>query len=99
MAIRTNAHYDSVAARDEYLAFHYPDGDPLRALLGDTAPPLEHRYPFVLPSFWDGDPEGRALDVGAACGRVTFALALDHKIAWGLDLARALLYAARAVQE
>jgi SAM-dependent methyltransferase len=82
-------YYDLRATRAEYLAFHYPDTDPLPAFLGPSAPPLSERYPFAVRRLWK--PAGRALDIGAACGRVTFDLARDHRHAVGVDLSRALL--------
>ncbi|MFQ5843480.1 MAG: methyltransferase domain-containing protein, partial [Planctomycetota bacterium] len=45
-----------------------------------------------------GRPDGRALDVGAACGRITFELARDHAEAWGLDRAEPLVDAALRVR-
>ena len=68
--------------------FHYPDGDPLEALLGAATPPLASRFPFALRDLWERRPDGLALDVGAACGRMTFELARDHRWAVGLDLAK-----------
>jgi SAM-dependent methyltransferase len=91
-------YYDLDATCEEYLAFHFPDGDPLAALLGAAAPPLEERYPFALRGLWQAHPQGRALDVGAATGRITFDLARDHREAWGVDLAATLVHGARAVQ-
>jgi len=82
----------------EYLAFHYPDGDPLEALLGDRTPPLASRFPFAVRELWEARPDGIALDVGAAVGRVTFALARDHRLAIGLDLSPLLMRGAQRVQ-
>lgn len=79
------AYYEDPAVLDEYAAFHYPDRDPLAAMLGADAVPLERRYPFALPALLEPRPEGFALDVGCACGFVTFALARLHREAWGLD--------------
>jgi SAM-dependent methyltransferase len=89
-------YYELSATRDEYLAFHYPDADPLPPVLGPAAPPLSERYPFAVRRLWR--PSGRALDIGAACGRVTFDLARDHRFAVGIDLSRALLAAALDVR-
>ncbi|MEM9407461.1 MAG: methyltransferase domain-containing protein [Acidobacteriota bacterium] len=47
---------------------------------------------------WDARPDGRALDVGGACGRMTFELARDHRWAVGLDLAKALVGGAQQVK-
>ena len=93
------AYYDLPSTRDEYLAFHYPGDDPLAALLGSDTPPLGERYPFAVRGIVAARPEGAALDIGAACGRVTFDLARAHKEAWGVDLSRTLIDAARDVQE
>lgn len=90
------AYYRLTATRDEYLAFHYPDADPLPAFLGPRTPPLSERYPFAVRRLWK--PAGRALDIGAACGRVTYDLARDHEEAIGVDLSRALLAAAVEVR-
>ena len=90
--------YESEQARDEYLAFHYPGEDPLRALIGERAPPLAERYPFSVRALWDAAPAALALDVGCACGRVTFDLARDHRAAVGVDRSRALVGAAAAVR-
>ena len=67
-----------------------------RALLGEGGPPPEERFPFAIRRLWKGG--ARALDVGAAVGRVTFDLARDHAAVWGLDRAGALIRGARAVQ-
>jgi len=92
-------YYELRATCDEYLAFHYPAEDPLAAFLGAGAPPLDERYPFAVRRLWQPRPGGRALDVGAACGRVTFALARDHRVAWGIDVSAMLVAAAREVQK
>ncbi|MHC4937624.1 MAG: methyltransferase domain-containing protein [Planctomycetota bacterium] len=92
-------YYEQEKTLHEYLAFHYPAGDPLEAILGAAAPPIEMRFPFALSRLWDRKPDGLALDVGAACGRMTFELARDHKWAVGLDLAKALVRGARQVRE
>jgi SAM-dependent methyltransferase len=91
-------YYEADRTLQEYLAFHFPDGDPLEALLGDATPPLNSRFPYVVRTLWEPRPEGWALDVGAACGRVTLDLARDHRFAVGLDLSRALMRGARVVQ-
>ena len=88
-------HYEQRSTVDEYLAFHYPDGDPLAELL-PGAPPLEERFPFAVRRLWRGGR--RALDVGAAVGRVTLELAKDHEHAIGLDLSHALIRSAHEVQ-
>jgi len=79
------AYYEDPAVLDEYVAFHYPDGDPLASMLGADAIPLARRYPFALPALLEPRPDGFALDIGCACGFVTFALARLHREAWGLD--------------
>lgn len=89
-------YYRLTATRDEYLAFHYPDTDPLPAFLGPRSPPLSERYPFAVKKLWK--PGRRALDIGAACGRITFDLARDHGEAVGVDLSRVLLAAAVEVR-
>lgn len=89
-------YYRLAATRDEYLAFHYPDADPLAAFLGPRSPPLSERYPFAVQKLWK--PAGRALDIGAACGRITYDLARDHREAIGVDLSRELLEAAKSVR-
>ncbi len=91
-------YYELDTTVDEYLAFHYPDGDPLRDLLGDGVPGLDARYPYALRPLWSPVPDGLALDVGAATGRVTFDLARDHRAAVGIDLSRALIRAAAQVK-
>lgn len=91
-------YYERDSTCDEYLAFHYPGEDFLAALLGPRAPALEGRYPFAVSRWWDARPEGRALDVGAACGRTTLDLARDHRLAVGLDLSRRLIRAAEDVR-
>ena len=90
-------YYEQRSTVEEYLAFHYPDGDPLVALLGDRTPPLADRFPFAIRKLWRGG--ARALDVGAAVGRVTFDLARDHDLVWGLDRAHALMRGAAQVQQ
>jgi len=82
----------------EYLAFHYPAADPMEALLGERTPPLEERFPFAVRRLWEPRPDGFALDVGAAVGRVTFDLARDHAYAVGLDLSGMLMRGAQRVQ-
>jgi SAM-dependent methyltransferase len=89
-------YYRLRATRDEYMAFHYPETDPLPALLGPRSPPLSERYPFAVRRWWK--PARRALDVGCACGRITFDLARDHREAIGIDLSLALLEAAVEVR-
>jgi SAM-dependent methyltransferase len=91
-------YYELPSTRDEYLALHFPGDDPLPDLLGDAAPPLEERYPFAVRRLWPAAPGGQALDVGAACGRVTFDLAADHAEAWGVDRSHSLVAAAREIQ-
>lgn len=91
-------YYDLDSTVGEYLALHYPDGDPLHALLGDRTPPVETRFPFAIRTLWEPRPNGFGLDVGAATGRVTFDLARDHAGAWGLDLSSALIRGAKRVQ-
>ncbi len=86
-----SGYYELDATRDEYLAFHYPDGDPLASLLGERTPPLEDRYPFGVRKLWHARPEGDALDVGGAVGRVTFDLARDHRHAYGFDFSKTLV--------
>ena len=81
----------------EYLAFHFPNGDPLRLLLGDGAPALDERYPFGVRRLWTPRPEGDALDAGGAVGRVTFELARDHRHAYGFDFSKALVRGAARV--
>jgi SAM-dependent methyltransferase len=91
-------YYELPSTRDEYLALHFPGDDPLAELLGTPVPPLEERYPFAVRRLWRASPRGEALDVGAACGRITFDLAADHAAAWGVDLSHTLVAAAREVQ-
>ncbi|MCZ6571909.1 MAG: methyltransferase domain-containing protein [Planctomycetota bacterium] len=93
-------YYEQDAVIQEYLAFHYPDPerDPLQPLLGARTPPLAGRFPFVVKRHWPAGAGGRALDVGAACGRVTFDLARDHDEALGIDSSEGLIEAARRVQ-
>lgn len=91
-------YYEQSRTLHEYLAFHYPDGDPLEAILGAATPPLEMRFPFALSRMWERKRDGLALDVGAACGRMTFELAKDHRWAVGLDLATALIRGAERVR-
>ena len=93
-----NAYYEERSTLDEYLALHYPDGDPLERLLGDRAPGLYARFPYAVHTLCDPRPDGLALDVGAACGRVTFDLARSHRAAIGLDLSHRLIAGAREVQ-
>jgi len=90
-------YYRLAATRDEYVAFHYPERDPLPDFLGPRSPPLSERYPFAVKRLWK--PARRALDVGAACGRITYDLARDHEAAVGVDLSPALLAAAVDVRQ
>ena len=92
------SYYEQDSTRAEYLAFHYPGSDPLEPLLGSRTPPLAERYPFAVRTLWQPRPDALALDVGAACGRVVFDLARDHRFAVGIDLARALILAAQRVK-
>lgn len=89
-------YYAQRSTVDEYLAFHYPDGDPLAELL-PGAPPPEERLPLAVRRLWRNGR--RALDVGAAVGRLTLELAKDHEYAIGLDLSHALIRSARDVQQ
>jgi len=89
-------YYRLTATRDEYLAFHYPERDPLPDFLGPRSPPLSERYPFAVKKLWK--PARRALDIGAACGRITYDLARDHEEAIGVDLSRELVSAAAQVR-
>ena len=93
------SYYEQDSTRAEYLAFHYPGSDPLEPLLGSRTPPLAERYPFAVRTLWQPRPDALALDVGAACGRVVFDLARDHPFAIGIDLARALIFAAQRVKQ
>jgi SAM-dependent methyltransferase len=63
-------YYRRTATRDEYLAFHYPETDPLPAFLGPRCPPLSDRYPFA-EKLW---PARRALTSAPPAG-ITFDLA------------------------
>ncbi|MDH3590904.1 MAG: class I SAM-dependent methyltransferase [Planctomycetota bacterium] len=90
-------YYALDTTRDEYLAFHYPAGDPLERLLGDRTPPLSERFPFAVKTLWAPRPDGVALDVGAAVGRVTFDLARDHRLAVGFDFSPVLVAGAQSV--
>jgi len=91
-------YYEQERVLHEYLAFHYPDGDFLEPLLGAATPPPEERFPLALRELWEPRPDGTALDVGCACGRMTFELARDHRWAVGLDLAQALVRGAARVK-
>jgi len=99
-APKGKAYYELDGTRNEYLAFHYPDParDPLDALLGPRTPSLKERFPYAVADLVPARPRGRALDVGAACGRVTFDLARTHREAVGIDLSHNLVAAAREVQ-
>jgi SAM-dependent methyltransferase len=96
LAVSYQSYYERRSTVEEYLAFHYPDGDPLEALLGERTPPVEERFPFAVRGLWKGGAS--ALDVGAAVGRTTFDLARDHDHVVGLDRAHALIAGARDVQ-
>ena len=98
-APRGKAYYELDATRNEYLAFHYPDPrrDPLEALLGPRTPPLAERFPYAVAALVPPRPGGRALDVGAAFGRVALDLARNHRVALDIDLSGALVSAARDV--
>lgn len=89
-------YYRLTATRDEYIAFHYPERDPLPDFLGPRSPPLSERYPFAVKKLWK--PARRALDIGAACGRITYDLARDHAEAIGVDLSRELVSAAEQMR-
>ena len=91
-------YYEQERTLHEYLGFHYPDGDPLTALLGDRTPALSERFPFAIRELWEPQPDGLALDVGAACGRMTLELAADHRHAIGLDLSKSLIRGAERVR-
>ncbi|MHC4931240.1 MAG: hypothetical protein ACYTGV_03515, partial [Planctomycetota bacterium] len=84
-------YYEQRSTLEEYLAFHYPEADPLQPLLQGQTPPLAERFPFAVRTLWEGRKDGRALDLGAACGRVTFDLARDHGMAFGIDLSGTLI--------
>ncbi|HEX5137059.1 MAG TPA: methyltransferase domain-containing protein [Planctomycetota bacterium] len=86
-------YYRSKATRDEYLAFHYPERDPLPDFLGPRSPPLSERYPFAVRNLWK--PARRALDIGCAVGRIASDLSRDHELAVGIDLSRELIEAGR----
>jgi len=92
-------YYEQRTTLEEYLSFHYPDADPLQPLLHGRTPPLTERFPFAVRTLWEGRPDGRALDLGAACGRVTFDLARDHRIAFGIDLSGTLIRGAEEVRQ
>jgi SAM-dependent methyltransferase len=89
-------YYESARTRDEYLALHYPDGDPLVPFLGEATPPLAARYPLGVSRYWAQEPQGLALDAGCACGRMTLELARDLGQAVGLDRSVTLVDAGRA---
>jgi len=91
-------YYEQERTLHEYLGFHYPDGDPMAALLGERTPPLSERFPFAIRELWGSRPDGLALDVGAACGRMTLELAADHRHAIGLDLSKLLIRGAERVR-
>jgi SAM-dependent methyltransferase len=86
-------YYRQGSTRDEYVAFHYPERDPLPDFLGPRSPPLSERYPFAVRKLWK--PARRALDVGCAVGRIACDLARDHGLAVGVDLSRLLLDAGK----
>jgi len=91
-------YYEQERTLHEYLGFHYPDGDPMAALLGERTPPLSERFPFAIRELWEPRPDGLALDVGAACGRMTLELAADYRYAIGLDLSKSLVRGAERVR-
>jgi SAM-dependent methyltransferase len=99
LASQSSDYYEHPGVRDEYLAFHFPDPahDTLRSILGSSTPPPASLYPAAVRALWSPIPEGRALDVGCACGAVTLDLARDHEVAIGLDRSPLLIDAARAV--
>jgi SAM-dependent methyltransferase len=90
--------YEADSTREEYLAFHYPDGDPLEPFLGPRTPPPAERHPYAARGWWERRPRDLALDIGCACGRTTLDLARDHRYAFGLDRSRALVRAAEGVR-
>lgn len=90
-------YYEQRSTREEYLAFHYPGTDPLAEILGERTPPLAERYPFAVRRLWTPRPDAAALDIGAATGRVTFELARDHRVAFGVDFSRTLIRGAAGV--
>jgi len=92
-------YYEQERTLHEYLAFHFPDGDFLEPLLGAATPAPENRFPLALRRLWDRRPRGAALDVGCACGRMTFELAQDHRHAVGLDTAGMLVRGAVSVRD
>jgi len=93
-----SAYYEQRSTLDEYLALHFPDPDPLPAVLGPAAPGMDARFPYGVHRLWEARPDGLGLDVGAACGRVTFDLARDHRAAFGLDLSHTLIRGAEQVR-
>ncbi len=98
-------YYDEESTRDQYLRFHYPEPgrDELAELVRQAGldpavlPPFEERFPLAVRGFWDPAPDGRALDLGCACGRMTLELARDHRAALGVDRSRRLVEAAARV--
>ncbi len=86
-------YYEDAGTLDEYLAFHYSAEDPLERIL-PGAPPVEDRFPRAIRNTWPRRAGGRALDVGTACGRMTFELARDHDLAVGVDTSIRLVDAA-----
>ena len=103
LASAAAAYYANDDMVNEYLAFHFPDHDTLATLLPDVVlPALRDRYPYGVQQLWQryatlNTKAASALDVGCACGRMSFALAQDHARAVGLDYSANLTRAAQSV--
>ncbi len=95
---RPEDYYARRSTVEEYLAFHFPDGDPLLPLLGPRTPPISERYPKAVRRLWDPRPRGCALDLGCAVGGTTFDLAPDFAWAIGLDRSAPLVREAVGVR-
>jgi len=82
---RPEDYYAQRSTVEEYLAFHFPDADPLLPILGPRAPSISDRYPRAVRRLWTPQSRGRALDIGCAVGGMTFDLALDFGWVIGLE--------------
>jgi putative 4-mercaptohistidine N1-methyltranferase len=96
----TTAFYDSDAALEQYLLFHYGTPEQICPLLPDARPacgfpvrcvtePLRH---LQLPA------RGRALDLGCAVGRSSFELGRTFNEVVGIDFSARFIAAARQMQ-
>ena len=96
---RVVSYYESLAAREQYLFFHYGSA---REYLPFDGPADSLNYPSraldLLVDARELPPDARGLDLGCAVGRTSFEMTRYCREVIGIDLSRSFIRAARRMQ-